>query len=118
MSDTPSQASNGGVGLLNEKSLHAALKVWYAQPDDRFEVVVDGSVIDIVRGDLLVEIQTRGFAALKRKLEKLVGSHTVRLVYPIAVEKWIVRLSDDGVAQQGRRKSPSTGRCRSFFASW
>ena len=104
-----------GVGLLNEKPLHAALKAWYAQPDDRFEVVVDGSVIDIVRGELLVEIQTRGFSALKRKLEKLVASHPVRLVYPIAAEKWIVRLSDDGAIQGGRRKSPKHGATSELF---
>lgn len=40
-----------GIGLLNEKSLHASLKQWYAQPGDRFEVAVDGFVIDIVRND-------------------------------------------------------------------
>jgi hypothetical protein len=104
-----------GVGLLNEKPLHAALKAWYAQPGDRFEVNVDGSIIDIVRGELLVEIQTRGFSALKRKLEKLVVSHTVRLVHPIAAEKWIVRLSDDGAVAQGRRKSPKHGAMTELF---
>ena len=82
MLDTP--AMSNGVGLLNEKPLHASLKAWYAQPGDRFEVQVDGSVIDIVRDELLVEIQTRSFSALKRKLEKLVISHPVRLVFPIA----------------------------------
>ena len=116
MLDTP--AISKGVGLLNEKPLHAALKAWYAQPGDRFEVDVDGSVIDIVRDELLVEIQTRSFSALKRKLEKLVVSHPVRLVFPIAVEKWVIRLSDDGAVQEGRRKSPKPGRCWSYFASW
>ena len=104
-----------GVGLLNEKPLHASLKAWYAQPGDCFEVGVDGSVIDIVRGELLVEIQTRSFSALKRKLEKLVVSHTVRLVYPIAAKKWIVRLSDDGTVEQGRRKSPKHGAVTELF---
>ena len=104
-----------GVGLLNEKPLHAALKAWYAQPDDRFEVDVDGSVIDILRGELLVEIQTRSFSALKRKLEKLVVNHAVRLVYPIAAEKWIVRLSDDGTVSGGRRKSPKHGAMSGLF---
>jgi hypothetical protein len=104
-----------GVGLLNEKPLHAALKAWYSQPGDRFEVNVDGSVIDILRGELLVEIQTRSFSALKRKLEKLVANHTVRLVYPIAAEKWIVRLSDDGVVREARRKSPKRGSVVELF---
>jgi hypothetical protein len=111
--DTP--AISNGVGLLNEKSLHASLKAWYAQPGDSFEVNVDGSVIDIVRGELLVEIQTRGFSALKRKLEKLVTNHVVRLVYPIAAEKWIVRLSDDRAMELGRRKSPKHGAMTELF---
>ncbi len=98
-----------GVGLLNEKPLHAALKVWYARPGDRTEVPVDGSLIDLVRDDLLIEIQTRSFSALKRKLERLVPDHPVRLVYPVAYEKWILRLAGDGVTLLGRRKSPKRG---------
>ncbi len=114
MSETSSQTGNG-VGVLNEKPLHATLKAWYAQPGDLFEVEVDGSLIDIVRGDLLVEIQTRNFSALKRKLEKLVADHPVRLVYPIAAEKWIVKLADDGVTQVSRRKSPKRGTLIELF---
>ena len=57
-----------GIGLLNEKPLHASLKQWYARPGDRFEVAVDGFVIDIVRDDLLIEIQTRNFAPSSRSL--------------------------------------------------
>jgi hypothetical protein len=79
-----------GIGLLNEKALHASLKEWYALPGDRFEVPVDGFVIDIVRDDLLIEIQTRNFSAIKSKLTALVHSHRVRLIYPIVQEKWIL----------------------------
>jgi hypothetical protein len=63
-----------GIGLLNEKPLHASLKQWYARPGDRFEVPVDGFVIDIVRGRLLIEIQTRNFASTRAKLIKLTGT--------------------------------------------
>jgi hypothetical protein len=108
-------AISRGVGLLNEKPLHAALKTWYAQPGDRFEVAVDGSIIDIVRGELLVEIQTRSFSSLKRKLERLTASHPVRMVYPVAAEKWILRLSDDGSGQEGRRRSPKRGSILELF---
>jgi hypothetical protein len=96
------------IGTLNEKPLHAALKEWYAQPGDVFETPVDGFVVDIVRGELLIEIQTRSLAALKRKLARLVETHPVRLVHPIAAEKWILRVDDDG-AVLGRRKSPLHG---------
>lgn len=104
-----------GIGLLNEKPLHASLKQWYARPGDRFEVAVDGFVIDIVRDDLLIEIQTGNFASIKSKLANLALSHQVRLIYPIAQEKWIVRLAADDRGGAIRRKSPKRGRLEDLF---
>jgi hypothetical protein len=103
------------IGVLNEKPLHASLKQWYAEPGDRFEVPVDGFVIDIVRGNVLLEIQTRHFGALKSKLAALVSSHQVRLIYPIACEKWIVRSPMNGDGFVTRRKSPKRGRVEDLF---
>lgn len=104
------------IATLNEGPLHSGLKAWYAQPGDRLEVPVAGRQVDIVRGDLLIEIQTRGFAALKKKLGALVRDHSVRLVYPVAVEKWIVRVEGKGGRVLGRRKSPKRGRLEDTFA--
>lgn len=103
------------IGLLNEKSLHAALKNWYRQPDDRLEVPVDGYVIDIVRGHLLIEVQTGNFSPLKRKLLDLVVRHPVRLVSPITEEKWIVKLPRRKNDQVKRRKSPMRGDVLNIF---
>lgn len=94
------------IGILDEKSLHASLKDWYARPGDLLEVEVDGFHIDIKRPHLLIEIQTGNFSSLKRKLNALVAKHPLRLVYPIPREKWIVRLGPDGLTRLGRRKSP------------
>jgi hypothetical protein len=102
-------AKPSGIGTRNEKSLHAALKHWYAQPGDQLEAQVDGFVVDIVRDDLLIEIQTRNLAAIRRKLSALLERHSVRLVYPIAKEKWIVRKTGSGKQVIGRRKSPKVG---------
>ena len=96
-----------GIGLLNEKALHASLKQWYARPGDRFEVTVGGFVIDIVRDDLLIEIQTGNFASIKAKLTRLVDSHQVRLIYPIAQERWIVR-SSSVVLTRSACRAPTT----------
>jgi hypothetical protein len=106
-------AEGPGIGLLNEKPLHASLKQWYARPGDRLEVAVGGFVVDIVRDDLLIEIQTRNFAAIKTKLTRLVQSHRVRLIYPIVLERWIVRPSAGGLVV--RRKSPKRGRWEELF---
>ena len=102
------------IGTLGEKSLHAALKFWYAQPGDHFEVQVDDFVIDIVRGETLVEIQTRNFSAMRRKLERLLPHYPVRLLHPIAREKWIVRETGAGRFLK-RRKSPKHGRIEDVF---
>ena len=106
-----------GIGLLNEKPLHASLKEWCAQPGDRFEVAVDGFVIDIVRDDQLLEIQTSNFASIKSKLTDLVRAHQIRLIYPIAQEKWIVRLAKDSGSGVARRKSPK-GERRICSGKW
>lgn len=104
-----------GIGTMQEKSLHAALKKWYAQPGDRFEQRVSGYIIDIQREELLIEIQLASFSALKRKLNALTQSHTVRLVHPIAEEKWIVRESPAGTRTLGRRRSPKKGEVLHLF---
>ena len=104
-----------GIGELNEKPLHAALKAACAEPGDRFEVPVDGYVIDIVRDDLLVEIQSRNFSAIKVKLKNLLHDHRLRLVYPIAGEKWIVKLPRENGDSATRRKSPKKGRLEDLF---
>lgn len=110
-----SEPETRGINTFSEKSLHAALKAWYAQPGDRFEVEVDGSVIDIVRGDLLIEIQTRNFSAIKTKLARLLDHHPVRLIHPIPAQRWIVKLHPDAAHPPERRKSPTRGRVEHVF---
>ena len=103
------------IGELRERSLHAALKRWYALPWDRTEVPLGGYVIDLVRRGTLIEIQTRNFAKLARKLTRLVGDHRVRLVFPIAQRKWIVTTDAEGRVLR-RRASPKRGAYRDLFA--
>jgi hypothetical protein len=104
------------IGTLNEKPLHAALKDWYAKPGDEIEVKVEGYFIDIIQDGTLVEIQTRNFSAIKHKVMNLAKQHTLRLVYPIAQEKWIVKLSKDEHGKTSRRKSPKRGKVLDVFA--
>ena len=103
------------IGLLNEKPLHAALKEWYAHEEDAFEVEVDGYVIDVVSAAHLVEIQTGPCAPLKTKLRTLVPQHAMRLVIPIAREKWLVKLPKEPGGKVRRRKSPKRGRVEELF---
>ncbi|MCP5027124.1 MAG: hypothetical protein GY929_12650 [Actinomycetia bacterium] len=97
------------IGTLNEGSLHAGLKEWLRKPGDQLEVPLDEFVIDLVRGDLLIEVQTGSFAAMGRKLDRLLEHHRIRLVHPVAIESWLVR---EGMTD---RRSPKKGDVYSIF---
>ena len=104
------------IGTLNEKPLHSALKDWYALPGDQYEAPIDGYIVDLVRDDLLIEIQTGGFSSIRRKVQTLAENHRLRLVYPVVVEKWIVTLAKNGTdTLAGRRRSPKRGTMEQVF---
>jgi hypothetical protein len=108
-------ATARGIGQLNERPLHAALKDWAAPPGSRFEVPVDGYIIDIVAGEQLIEIQTGAFTPLRRKVRDLTTRHPLHLIHPIVRHKWIVRAEAGG--QPRRRKSPRTGGWPDLFTA-
>ncbi len=53
------------------------------------EVELDGFVIDIRRGDLLIEVQTSSFGAMGRKLDRLLADYRILLVHPIATATYL-----------------------------
>lgn len=111
-SKNKSAPSTNGIGQLNETELHAALKEYCASDKATFEVKLEGYFIDVVEKDLLIEIQTRNFSAIKPKLKKLLRKHKLRLVHPIAQEKWLVKQDGDKIS---RRKSPKRGKLEHIF---
>jgi hypothetical protein len=94
------------VGLLNEGHLHASLRAHYLRPGDRTEVNVDGFIVDILRDGLIIEIQTANFSSIARKMRALVEGHRLRLVYPVAADRWIIKLPRGDGEGTTRRKSP------------
>jgi len=104
------------IGTLNEAHLHASLKELVSEPGDRFEVKVDRFVVDILRGDEIVEIQTRSFGSMKAKLRTLLETRKIRLVHPIAHERWIVKLAKDKKSSDTRRKSPKRQGLEAVFS--
>lgn len=101
---------------MQETSLHAALKSLYTLNGDQQEIFVGGYIIDVIHGDELIEIQTRSFNKIKNKLQELLQNHKVRLVHPIAQEKWIVKYTSKEPAAYTRRKSPRHGRLEDVFS--
>ncbi|KON32874.1 MAG: hypothetical protein AC479_06365 [miscellaneous Crenarchaeota group-6 archaeon AD8-1] len=104
----------GAVFRITEYSLHSQIKNWYSILGDEVEVKVDDYIVDIMRGNILIEIQTRNFSAIKKKLVNLLVSRKVRLVYPIAKLKWILCKSSQGEIIR-KRRSPKKGHLFDIF---
>jgi len=99
-----------GIGVLREGPLHAAVKAWLAEPGDRLEVPTGRFVVDLVRADgELVEVQTGAFGPLGPKLDALLDEHRVRIVHPVAAERRIVRLDEQGEVLSARRSPKREG---------
>lgn len=94
-----------GIGTLGEKSLHLALKYYFAPDSDTHERPVGGFVADAVTEDGVIEIQTRGLSRLKPKLDVFLQYCPVTVVHPVAVNKWVCKVNDCGELLS-RRKSP------------
>jgi hypothetical protein len=103
------------IGVLGEGPLHAAVKALLAEPGDRLEVPVGRFVIDLLRSDgELVEVQTGGFGALGSKLDALLDEHRMRIVHPVAAERRIVRVDEQGQVL-GARRSPKRATAVAVF---
>jgi hypothetical protein len=99
---------------MTEFSLHSQIKERYKTKKDRLEVKVENYRVDVIRDNLLIEIQTGSFSAIKKKLNYLLLTNKVRLVYPIAKKKWILHESVSGQFIK-RRKSPKKGKLIDLF---
>ena len=71
---------------MGQTSLHESIKQWYSKPGDQLEAWVDGYLIDIVRGELLIEVQTGNFSSIKSKVRDLLRTHVVKIVHPLVVK--------------------------------
>ena len=100
------EVADGGIGTRNESPLHAALKLYFEPRRTFHEVPVDGYIVDIKNETGIIEIQTRNFLKLRRKLGALLERHTVTLVYPVAAVKWVLWIDPDTGEITNRRKSP------------
>lgn len=106
----------GGIGTMNEMSLHSALKMLYYEPGDCLEGQLGRFVVDVVKPDRVVEIQSGSFASIRQKLTALLEQHVVHLVYPVAAVKYIVHISPETGEEISRRKSPKRGALWDVFS--
>lgn len=72
-----------GIGTLAEKTVHSVLKSYYSPDTLNHEVKIGGFVADIYTGNEILEIQTRNFDKLRRKLTAYLEISPVTIVsYP------------------------------------
>jgi hypothetical protein len=109
-----SNGDRGGIGTLNEHSLHADLIQYLTQPGDQLEADVGGYLADILRGETIIEVQTRNLSSLKKKIAAISKTYQVQIIHPVNQNKWITRKDKNG-EPVSRRKSPKRGRVEEIF---
>lgn len=98
-----------GIGTLQEKTVHAVLKNFYEPDPAHQEIPVENFVADILRDEEIIEIQTRGFDKLRRKLDIFLQHYPVTIVYPIIHTKWLYWIDEETGEITKKRKSPKKG---------
>lgn len=105
-----------GIGTLSEKTVHSVLKSYYETNNNNHEIKIDGFVADIYNGDEIIEIQTRSFDRLRKKLSVFLDNYPVTIVYPIPHIKWIRWINPDTGEITKPRKSPKKGTPYNVFS--
>lgn len=95
-----------GIGTLSEKTMHAVLKEYYQPFSDSQEVKVGSFVADIVSESGIIEIQTRSFYKLIKKLDCFLEFCDVTVVTALPAVKYVSWLDPKTGNCTSRRKSP------------
>lgn len=104
-----------GFGTLQEKTVHAVMKLYYEPNEDYHEVPIEGYIADIYTGERIIEIQNGNFNRLRGKLQAFLPSYQVTVVLPIPHSKWLIWIDEESGALSKRNKSPVTGSVYSAF---
>ncbi len=103
------------INTWNESTLHETLKLHYCGETGKTEVPLRGSICDVQLEDgTIIEIQTKNLHAIRKKLIKLIETHRVILVYPVATNTLIETRSTEGYLEKVRN-SPKHGSVYSVF---
>ncbi len=104
------ERERNGIGTLGEKTLHAVLKAYCEPSADSREIKIGRYVADIVGENGIIEIQTRDFNHLRKKLEAFLPCAGVTVVYPVAQVKYLCWINEETGEVSEKRKSPKIGK--------
>lgn len=103
------ERETSGIGTLGERTLHAVLKRYMEPWEANHEVKIGSYVADIVGEDGIVEVQTRNFGKMRKKLEEFLSVAPVTVVYPITATKRMCWVDPETGETSALRKSPKRG---------
>ena len=109
------ERARNGIGTLQEKTIHAILKDYYAPHKDMQEIPINGYVADIFTGEEIIEIQTANFNKMREKLDSFLPEYPVTIVYPIPRVKWLSWIDQESGECSALRKSPVKGNIYKAF---
>lgn len=109
------QQGQNGIGTLGEKTVHSVLKSYLSPDRQNHEIKVGRYVADIYTGSEIIEIQTRNFDKLRKKLTAFLDLAAVTIVYPIPNIKWIRWVNPQTGEISPPRKSPKVGAPYAIF---
>lgn len=105
-----------GFGTLQEKTVHAVMKLYYEPNEDFHEVPIEGYIADIYTGNRIIEIQNGNFGKLKPKLAAFLPLYPVTVAYPIPHLKWVLWMDEKTGELSKKNRSPITGNAYHAFA--
>lgn len=103
------------IGTLSEKTVHAVVKNYYEPDEDKQEIPIEGMYADIFTGSEIIEIQTRSFDQVRKKLDRFLAYYPVTVVLPIPAVKWLIWIDEETGELTDKRKSPKKGNAYQAF---
>ena len=102
--------SPGGIGTLQERTLHSTLKFWLQPDTAQYEVSVGHHVADIFDGVCITEVQTGSLYPLQNKLASLLATYPVTVVMPLTHYQWVFWIDPETGESGPPHRSPRPGR--------
>ncbi len=94
------------IGVLSEKTLHKTIKNFYEANQLCQEVKIDGYYVDILNGNNIIEVQTKQFNKLVKKINYLLSlnKYKINIVYPVFTNKIFYNCENNMISEP--KKSP------------
>ncbi len=99
------QDKKESIGTKQERTLHQYLKYYFCENPLFHEQKLNGYIVDILKDNHIIEIQTSSFNTMRKKLETLLPNYQITIVYPIIMERTLYNFNDLGELES-IRKSP------------